>query len=412
MPRRSVHTRMAARKRIAIILGTRPEAIKLTPVIKELVRCEKEFKCLVVSTGQHREMLDQVLGRFGIVPDVDLEVMQPKQDLASLASRVIQATSSFLAESRPDIVVVQGDTTTAFVASLASFYAAIPIAHVEAGLRSHDLKNPWPEEGNRRLTSVLADIHFAPTVLSRKALTAEGVAPAKIVVTGNTVVDALHLLLEVPFSFRGTPVEQIPFGTGRTVLVTSHRRESWGEDLRNICLALKDLVGRFSDLQVVWPVHLNPNVRDTVNSILADRKRIHLTEPLDYLTFVNVLRASDLILTDSGGVQEEAPTLSKPLLLLRDLTERPEAFNSGFAEIVGTKRESIVEEASRLLRNPPDFVGTANPYGDGKAASRICKALGRWAEGKAPLLESDREFGKETSVERSWTGASSLQLPL
>lgn len=402
---------MADRTRVALILGTRPEAIKLTPVIQELGKRQADFEPIVVSTGQHREMLDQVLGLFRIVPDVDLEVMQPKQDLCSLASRVIRATSSFLDEYRPDVVVVQGDTSTAFAAALAAFYQGIPIAHVEAGLRSHSLKNPWPEEGNRRLTSVLADIHFAPTALACEALVAEGVSPAKIVVTGNTVVDALHLLLKIPFSLEGTPVEQVPFGAGRTVLVTSHRRESWGEDLSNICLSITDLVDRFPDLHVVYPVHLNPNVRETVNSVLAGRQRIHLTEPLDYLTFINVLRASDLILTDSGGVQEEAPTLLKPLLLLRDVTERPEAFQSGFAKVVGTNRERIVQEATQVLCKPPVFPRSTNPYGDGFAAPRICEALKRWAEGRMPLLLPDRQFEQKTTIEGPWTGASSLPLP-
>jgi len=230
-------------------------------------------------------------------------------------------------------------------------------------------------------------------------------------VTGNTVVDALHLLLKIPFSLEGTPVEQVPFGAGRTVLVTSHRRESWGEDLSNICLSLTDLVDRIPDLHVVFPVHLNPNVRDTVNSVLAGRQRIHLTEPLDYLTFVNVLRASDLILTDSGGVQEEAPTLLKPLLLLRDVTERPEAFQSGFAKVVGTNRERIVQEATQVLHKPPVFHSSTNPYGDGFAAPRICEALKRWVEGRMPLLLPDRQFEQKMTIEGPWTGASSLPLP-
>lgn len=384
----------SARKRIAVVMGTRPEAIKMAPVVHALRRCAR-FETIVVATAQHRQMLDQVLSIFRIEPDVDLDLMRQDQSLSELASRVLTTMDATLQELRPDLLMVQGDTTTVFATAVTAFHRHIPVAHVEAGLRSHDLRNPFPEEMNRRLTSVLTQIHLAPTPLAGQELERESIPVERIVVTGNTVVDALHQLLAEPFEWRGTPLDGIPFDGKRLLVVTSHRRESWGQDLENTCLALRDLVGRFPDLLVVYPVHLNPNVRKTVMTILAGTERIHLTEPLDYFTFINLIRRCHLILTDSGGVQEEAPTLGKPLLVLRKLTERPEAFHAGLSKVVGNSREVIVAEACRLLEDERAYramVSSDNPFGDGRAAERILKALDRWASGRSPLLEATEQF--------------------
>jgi len=395
--------------RVVIVLGTRPEAIKLAPVIRALRR-RGEVETIVVSTGQHRQMLDQVLARFELVPDRDLDLMQPNQSLPDLTSRALAAMSGVLGELSPGLLMVQGDTTTAFVAALAAFYRKIPVAHVEAGLRSRDTRNPFPEEINRRLASVLTDIHFAPTSLSRRNLLGEGVGSDAIAVTGNTVVDALHTLLEAPFSFEATPLAEIPLEGHRVILVTSHRRESWGSDLENICLALRDLVETHPDVRVVYPVHMNPNVRTTVHSLLDGVDRIHLTEPLDYLTFINLLRRSYLILTDSGGVQEEAPTLRKPLLLLRMVTERPEAFELGMAKVVGTGHDDIFFEASRLLSDASayrEMTGDRNPYGDGRAGERIAAAIGRWMRDERPLLSPEEELDVVAVTAPAFRGAVS-----
>jgi len=381
------------RRRIAIVLGTRPEALKLVPLILALRREPELFETSVIATAQHREMLDQVLSLFQISPDVDLDLMRPNQTLAELTGSVLEKVARRLAADRPDLVVVQGDTTTAFTAALAAFYARIPIAHVEAGLRSRDLENPFPEEANRRLTAVVADIHLAPTPLARRRLMKEGVPRRKIVVTGNTIVDTLRGLLEG--GARTTRSIEWPFNGGQVLVVTSHRRESWGHDLESICRALRDLVARFPDLVVVFPVHLNPNVREPVNRMLAGVERIHLISPLDYIGFVDLMRRAYVILTDSGGIQEEGPTLGKPLLVLRRVTERPEAFRAGLAKLVGTDRETIVTQVGRLLTDPIAYheMSTGiNPYGDGRAAERIVEALTRWFNGRRPLLHRAREF--------------------
>ncbi len=381
--------------RVAVVIGTRPEAIKMAPVIYQLRRRAEFFEVVVIATAQHREMLDQALSLFDIIPDYDLNLMYPGQGLSGLTSRVMDHLDSTFGKIRPDMILVQGDTTTVFAAALAAFHRKIPIAHVEAGLRSYDLCNPFPEEANRRLTTVLADINCAPTALSKTILLNEGVSPNKIIVTGNTVVDALHYMLDQPFSFTGTPLEGVNFENCRTILVTCHRRESWGKDLEQIFLALIDLVTEFPDVLIIYPVHLNPEVRGAAKRILSNIDRIHLVPPLDYLTFVNLMKRSCLILTDSGGLQEEAPTLCKPLFALRCVTERPEAFQEGYAKIIGTARDAIVKETSRFLKDARGCGFTAcdgNPYGDGAASSRIVEALERWSRGLLPLLEPDREF--------------------
>jgi UDP-N-acetylglucosamine 2-epimerase (non-hydrolysing) len=390
--------------RVVAVLGTRPEAIKLAPVIRALRSESLAFDTRVVVTGQHRQMLDQVLRRFRISPDADLDVMRPNQRLGELTGRILDSVDAILSDLRPDLLIVQGDTTTAFVTTLAGFYHHIPVAHVEAGLRTYDLRNPFPEEANRRLISVLADVHFAPTHASAEALVQEGIPPDRVAVTGNTVVDALETLLDVPFSFAGTPLESLPLDGRRVILVTSHRRESWGRDLENICLAIRDIVGAFPDVAVVYPVHLNPNVRSTVERTLADAERVYLTEPLDYLTFINLARTSLLILTDSGGIQEEAPTLGKPVLLLRSVTERPEAFLAGRASIVGTSRAEIVRQTSRLLSDATAYGAMTrgeNPYGDGRAAERIARGIQRWRRGQLPLLSAKDEFDPSPLPEAS-----------
>ena len=381
--------------RIIAVLGTRPEAIKLALVIHELRQHSQEFETAVVHTGQHRTMLDHALQFFKIKPEFDLDVMRPNQTLNSLTGRVLDTVENACHRFEPNMVLVQGDTTTAFASALAAYYCKIPVGHVEAGLRSHDIYNPFPEEANRRLASVLTEIHFAPTALSRDNLLAEGVPAEKIVVTGNTVIDTLRALSVLPHSWENTPLAGIPDDNSRLVLVTSHRRESLGADQENMCLALKDLVKQHPDIRVVYPVHMNPNVRSTVNALLQNTDRIHLTEPLDYITFVSLLRRCFLVLTDSGGIQEEAPTFGKPVLVLRKLTERPEASQFGMAKIIGMSREGIFNETTHLLNDADayqDMSEGENPYGDGHSSERIVEAIARWYAKKTPLLEADKQF--------------------
>jgi UDP-N-acetylglucosamine 2-epimerase (non-hydrolysing) len=381
--------------RIIAVLGTRPEAIKLALVIHELRRRSELFETAVVHTGQHRTMLDHVLQLFKIHPDFDLDVMRPNQTLNSLTCRVLDSVENACHRFQPHMVLVQGDTTTAFASALAAYYCKIPVGHIEAGLRSHDIYNPFPEEANRRLVSVMTEIHFAPTASARDNLLSVGVPKEKIVVTGNTVIDTLCALSELPHSWENTPLAGLPVDGFRLVLVTSHRRESWGKDQENMCLALKDLVLKHPDICVIYPVHMNPNVRSTVNALLQGTERIYLTEPLDYFTFVSLLRRCFLILTDSGGVQEEAPTFGKPVLVLRRVTERPEASQFGMAKIIGMSRERIVSETDRLLTDPDAYLDMSqgeNPYGDGHGSERIIEAIARWYEKKTPLLEPEKEF--------------------
>ena len=358
-----------------VVFGTRPEAIKLAPVIDAL-RQRPEVALRIVSTSQHRELLQQALEVFAITPDIDLSVMQPGQTLEELTVRVLPAMQKTLAAERPDVLIVQGDTTTVFVASLAAFYQQIPVAHVEAGLRSHNNYNPFPEELNRRLTSAMAALHFAPTELARKNLLAENVPASHVFVTGNTVVDALHTIARSK-TFAQTKVPIDAKGK-RLILVTLHRRESFGGALKDMCGALRTITARHPDVQVVIPVHRNPAVKDTVLDELSSVERVALLEPLDYVSFLRTMEASTLVLTDSGGVQEEAPVFGRPVLVLRDTTERQEAIDAGVARLVGTRGDDIVRYASRLLDDPSEYAAMskgASPFGDGHAAERIADLL-------------------------------------
>lgn len=380
---------------VMVIVGTRPEAIKMAPVIHRFKEYHKNFKITVVATAQHRQMLDQAFAQFKIKPDIDMDLMRANQSLHALTNRVLKNMKATLRKVKPDIVLVQGDTTTAFASALAAFYNQIPVAHVESGLRSYDIYNPFPEEVNRRLITIIAEIHFAPTPLAKTALIKEGVPENKIVTTGNTVVDALKYISKISFSFKNTPLKDIDLEHHRIVLVTSHRRESWGKGLQNICTAIKNIVRKHSDVIVIYPVHPNPNVRDIVKKNLAGQERIYLIAPLDYLAFINLMKKSYIILTDSGGLQEEAPTLRKPLLVMRDITERPEALEAGLSKLIGTTSEKIIQEASILLNDENAYhamIGCKNPYGDGRAAQRIVRTLMRWAAGEKNLCESGKEF--------------------
>jgi len=368
------------RLRVVSVIGTRPEAIKLAPVIKALEDHRADIDSFVVSTAQHREMLDQVLAIFQITPSYDLDLMLPDQSLSQVTVRTLRAMERVLKSMSPDLLIVQGDTTTTFAASLAALYCKIPVAHVEAGLRSFERFNPYPEEMNRRLTTVLTDYHFAPTPLAESNLIREGVVPERIFVTGNTVVDALAMMAARELRFHVDGLDRIDFRRERVILVTAHRRENWGEPLRNICAALAELVRKYDDLAVVYPVHMNPNVRRTVSNSLRGLDRIHLIEPVDYLTFIGLMKRAYLILTDSGGIQEEAPSLGKPVLVLRTVTERPEASLGGMAMVIGTKVDDIVTNVARLLddRELRERMSRgSNPYGDGQAARRIVSTIRR-----------------------------------
>lgn len=374
---------------VSVIFGTRPEAIKLAPVVKAL-RADPAFSCHVCVTAQHREMLDQILRVFEIVPDTDLNLMERDQTLCGLASRALKVLDRYLWEVNPNFVLVQGDTTTVLVSSLAAFYNNIPVGHVEAGLRTGNLRSPWPEEANRVLVTDLANLHFAPTEAAHQNLLKEGVLPERVVVTGNTVIDALCLVVKKvrkhppeipglePYLFNGALHEPM-------VLVTGHRRENFGAGLEAICAAINDLARRFPKVHFVYPVHLNPNVRSTVSRLLGTGNglqghlgNIHLLGPLPYLEFVALMARSHVILTDSGGIQEEAPSLGKPVLVTRDTTERPEAVTAGTAKLVGSNPAVIIHEVSRLLTDATYYRSMAtahNPFGDGQATGRILRAL-------------------------------------
>lgn len=361
--------------KVMVVFGTRPEAIKMAPVVKELEKVD-DIETVVVVTAQHREMLDQVLQLFDIIPKYDLNLMKDKQDLYSITSGVLTGLQKVLERERPDLVLVHGDTTTTFAASLAAFYQKIPVGHVEAGLRTRNKYSPYPEEMNRVLTGRLAELHFAPTDTARDNLLAEATASFKIWVTGNTVIDALLETVKDDYSF-GDSLAGIDFSK-RIILVTTHRRENWGSRMRDIYGALIDLVEEFKDTQLVFPVHMNPTVRDIAVEMLGNLERVHLIKPLDYEPFANLMNNCYMVLTDSGGLQEEAPSLGKPVLVLRDTTERPEAVTAGTVKLVGTVKENIYKEAKLLLSDDNAYQKMAqavNPYGDGKAAIRIVKVI-------------------------------------
>ncbi len=361
--------------KVMTVFGTRPEAIKMAPVIKELKKV-KDIETVVAVTAQHREMLDQVLQLFDITPDYDLNLMEEKQDLYSITTGVLNGMKGILAKEQPELVLVHGDTTTTFAAALAAFYQRIPVGHVEAGLRTRNKYSPYPEEMNRTLAGRLAELHFAPTDTARENLLNEGTGSFKIWVTGNTVIDALLDTIRPDYEF-GSELEEIDLSK-RLLLVTTHRRENWGRPMREVYQALIDLVDEFPDVAVVFPVHRNPVVRDVAREMLEGRERFYLIEPLDYEPFAHLMNCSYMVLTDSGGMQEEAPSLGKPVLVLRDTTERPEALQAGTVKLVGTVREKIYNEARLLLSSRGEYEKMAraiNPYGDGQAAIRIVDVI-------------------------------------
>ncbi len=398
--------------KIAVIFGTRPEAIKLAPLIKRLKDYPKRFEPLTIVTAQHREMLDQVLDLFSIQPDHDLDIIRPRQTLAEITANAMAGLDSALSQTRPDFVVIQGDTSTTFVGALAAYYHKIPVAHVEAGLRTRQKHYPFPEEINRHLTSVLADAHFAPTFESRKNLLEEGIPSDAIWVTGNTVIDALQDVLRWKSDCAHPILARIASNKLRMILVTSHRRENQGKPQERICSALLELVERFPDILIVFPVHLSPAVRDTVLPRLERNPRIALLDPVDYFETVHFMKASYLILTDSGGIQEEAPALGKPVLVLRDATERPEGVEAGTVKLVGTDTHTIVSTTSELLSDHRAYRRMAeavNPYGDGLASERILQAL-EFLAGRASSPEpftcaqSPRIFEQNKPVLKSFQG--------
>ena len=377
-----------------LVFGTRPEAIKMAPLVKEFQKNQDNFKTIVCVTGQHREMLDQVLNIFGIKPDYDLNIMKQGQDLYDVTARVLVGMRDVLKEVQPDVVLVHGDTTTSTAAALAAFYQQIPVGHVEAGLRTHNIYSPWPEEMNRQITGRIATYHFAPTPLSEQNLLAENVKGENIHVTGNTVIDALYMVvekikndkaldaeLEVVLNKSGYDVNRLTGGR-KLVLITGHRRENFGDGFIHMCTAIKDLTKKYPNVDFVYPMHLNPNVRKPIHEVfgedLSHLSNMFFIEPLEYLSFVYLMEKSTIVLTDSGGIQEEAPGLGKPVLVMRDTTERPEALEAGTVKLVGTNYDKIIGEVSALLNNQDYYEKMSkavNPYGDGKACERIVRAL-------------------------------------
>ena len=377
-------------KTIMLVFGTRPEAIKMAPLVKEFQKHPDRFKTVVCVTGQHRQMLDQVLDIFDIKPDYDLNIMKQGQDLYDVTARVLTGMRDVLKEAQPDVVLVHGDTTTSTAAALAAFYQQIPVGHVEAGLRTHNIYSPWPEEMNRQITGRIAEYDFAPTPLSRANLLAEGVAEDKITVTGNTVIDALYWVVDKIKSTASldSDLQNELFSAGydtnrlndgkKLVLITGHRRENFGDGFISMCRAIKTLTEKYPDVDFVYPMHLNPNVRKPIHEVFGENLEglgnMFFIEPLEYLSFVYLMEKSNIVLTDSGGIQEEAPGLGKPVLVMRDTTERPEALEAGTVKLVGTDYDMIVNEVSRLIDDPIHYrtmSQAVNPYGDGKACERI-----------------------------------------
>lgn len=369
-------------KKIMVVFGTRPEAIKLAPIILELKK-RPNVETTICVTAQHRQMLDQVLGLFNLKPDIDLDIMQPQQTLPQLTSRVLSGMDQILAEHKPDIIIIQGDTTTVMATAMAAFYRQIEVGHVEAGLRSGNLNSPFPEEMNRRVATIFSSLHFTPTVAARDALLKEGIERSRVFLTGNPVIDALRLIIKQP---RPEKASQLLERAGLTeagsdkklILVTAHRRENFGARFRNICEGLKSVVTRNGNVAIIYPVHLNPNVQEPVYDILGDVDRVILTEPLTYDVLAHLMKAAYMVLTDSGGIQEEAPSLGKPVLVMRTETERPEGVQAGTAKLVGPFAENILRETENLLLHQDQYLRMSrsiNPYGDGKAALRIADAL-------------------------------------
>lgn len=367
-----------AKLKVMTVFGTRPEAIKMAPVVLELKKHPEEIETIVAVTAQHREMLDQVLDLFGIVPDYDLDIMAQGQTLFDITSKAMLGLNTVLAEAKPDIILVHGDTTTTFAGALAAFYHQIKVGHVEAGLRTHNKYSPYPEEMNRKLTGAIADLHFAPTTTAEDNLAKESITGMNVFVTGNTVIDALLATVNKDYVFDHPVLQNIDYEGSKVILVTTHRRENLGEPMRHVYQALAQLIADYPDAQIVFPMHKNPRVREVVAEELGGKERVHLIDPLDYEPFANLLARSYLVLTDSGGIQEEAPALGKPVLVLRDTTERPEAIEAGTVKLIGTDKQRVYDEASLLLSNREEYAKMAeacNPYGDGHASERIVEAL-------------------------------------
>lgn len=381
-------------KRVMLVFGTRPEAIKMAPLVQEFRKHPDQYETLVCVTGQHREMLDQVLNIFGIVPNYDLNIMKPGQDLYDVTARILSGMRDILTRTQPDVLLVHGDTTTSMAVALAAFYQQIPVGHVEAGLRTHNIYSPWPEEMNRQITGRIATYHFSPTPLSRENLLREGIDKSRILVTGNTVIDALYAVVnkmkdDVPLQLSlEKELKAAGYDTGRLVteegrrlvLITGHRRENFGDGFLHICRAIKMLSEKYPDVDFVYPMHLNPNVRKPIKEIFGEncQSNLFFIEPLEYLSFVYLMEKSHIVLTDSGGIQEEAPGLGKPVLVMRDTTERPEALEAGTVKLVGTDYDKIVSEVSSLLDDVQYYEKMSqavNPYGDGKACERIVNSF-------------------------------------
>ncbi len=369
--------------KVMTVFGTRPEAIKMAPVVLELTKYPDMIQPIVAVTAQHRDMLDQVLHLFDIKPDYDLDIMAQGQTLFDITCKAMQGLNRVLSEAKPDIVLVHGDTTTTFAGALAAFYHQTEIGHVEAGLRTHNKYSPYPEEMNRKLTGSLTDLHFAPTTTASGNLRQENIKDEAIFITGNTVIDALLTTVDDTFEFSNEVLRNIDYKNKKVVLVTTHRRENLGEPMRHVYQALRDLVNEFEDIEIVFPVHKNPKVREVVESELGGLARVNLIDPLDYEPFANLLARSYLVLTDSGGIQEEAPALGKPVLVLRDTTERPEAIDAGTVKLIGTDKARIYNEAKLLIADKDEYekmANACNPYGDGQAARRIVQAI-LWKHG-------------------------------
>lgn len=363
--------------KVMSVFGTRPEAIKMCPLVLELQKYE-EITSIVCVTAQHREMLDQVLDTFGITPDYDLDIMKTRQSLAGITTRVLEGMEDVFKKEKPDIVLVHGDTSTSFVAALAAFYEQIPVGHVEAGLRTYDIYSPFPEEMNRQLTGRIAKLHFSPTTRNYDNLIKENINSENIYITGNTVIDALKTTVRENYEFENECLRNVDFDNKRVIVVTAHRRENLGKPLEDICTAISEIVNEYEDTEVIYPVHLNPAVREVAWKILGDNDRVHLIDPLDVMELHNAIARSFMVMTDSGGIQEEAPALAKPVLVLRRETERPEAVAAGTVKIAGVDKEVIVKLAKELFDSPEEYskmAQAANPYGDGDASRRICEAI-------------------------------------